>query len=170
MWAVLWTDLVQFVIKMSAVIILAVYAVRAVGGMTKLKAGVAAHFGSETAGLSVLPVKFTGHGIEAYTWMPLLALGVFLSRAMVGGVVSGRGAGRRRLRGAAHLLGEDGARRRARDAVLSGGALRDSPVAVDHHRPGDDHALSRTASARRTITKRRTCRRSSICCRRRGAA
>ncbi|HEY5061337.1 MAG TPA: hypothetical protein VII52_07355, partial [Gemmatimonadaceae bacterium] len=79
MWAVLWTDLVQFVIKMSAVIILAVYAVQAVGGMTKLKAGVAAHFGSETAGLSVLPVKFTGHGIEAYTWMPLLALGVFLS-------------------------------------------------------------------------------------------
>src|SRR3954467_319631 len=79
MWAVLWTDLVQFVIKMSAVIILAVYAVRAVGGMAALKAGVAAHFGSESAGLSVLPVKFTGSGIEAYTWMPLLALGVFLS-------------------------------------------------------------------------------------------
>src|SRR6478752_6578758 len=72
MWAVLWTDLVQFVIKMSAVIILAVYAVRAVGGMAALKAGVTAHFGSETAALSVLPVKFTGSGIEAYTWMPLL--------------------------------------------------------------------------------------------------
>src|SRR4249919_3204130 len=79
MWAVLWTDLVQFVIKMSAVIILAVYAVRAVGGMAALKAGVTAHFGTETAALSVLPVKFTGSGIEAYTWMPLLALGVFLS-------------------------------------------------------------------------------------------
>jgi solute:Na+ symporter, SSS family len=78
MWAVLWTDLVQFVIKMTAVIILAVYSVRAVGGMDKLKAGVAAHFGSETAALSVLPVKFTAHGIEAYAWMPLLALGVFL--------------------------------------------------------------------------------------------
>src|SRR5918993_640828 len=49
LWAVLWTDLVQFVIKMSAVIVLAIYAVRAVGGM------------------------------EAYAWMPLLALGVFLS-------------------------------------------------------------------------------------------
>jgi SSS family solute:Na+ symporter len=78
MWAVLWTDLVQFVIKMTAVVILAVYAVRAVGGMTKLKAGVAQHFGGETAALSVLPVRFTGHGIEAYPWMPLLALGVFL--------------------------------------------------------------------------------------------
>ncbi|HEX3865231.1 MAG TPA: sodium:solute symporter family protein [Gemmatimonadaceae bacterium] len=79
MWAVLWTDLVQFVIKMTAVIILAVYAVRAVGGMSALKAGVAKHFGSPSAGLSVLPVKFTSNGIEAYTWMPLLALCVFLS-------------------------------------------------------------------------------------------
>src|SRR5881392_900918 len=46
MWAVLWTDLVQFVIKMTAVIILAVFAVRAVGGMDKLKDGLTAHFGS----------------------------------------------------------------------------------------------------------------------------
>lgn len=79
MWAVLWTDLIQFVIKMSAVIILAVYAVRKVGGMGALKTGIAAHFGSPAAGLSVLPVKFTNGGIEAYPWMPLLALGVFLS-------------------------------------------------------------------------------------------
>src|SRR5207247_7260398 len=41
--------------------------------------GVTKHFGSQTAAISVLPVKFTGNGIEAYTWMPLLALGVFLS-------------------------------------------------------------------------------------------
>jgi Na+/proline symporter len=79
LWAVLWTDLVQFVIKMSAVIVLAVYAVEAVGGMDALKTGVAAHFGSETAALSVLPVKFGAGGIEAYAWMPLLALTVFLS-------------------------------------------------------------------------------------------
>jgi solute:Na+ symporter, SSS family len=79
MWAVLWTDLVQFVIKMSAVIVLAVYAVRAVGGMGKLKEGLATHFGSSNAALSVLPVKVTSSGIEAYTWMPLLALFVFLS-------------------------------------------------------------------------------------------
>src|SRR3712207_3052519 len=45
MWAVLWTDLVQFVIKMSAVIILAVYSVRAVGGMDAMKTKLAAHFG-----------------------------------------------------------------------------------------------------------------------------
>jgi Na+/proline symporter len=79
MWAVLWTDLVQFVIKMSAVIILAVYAVRAVGGMDRLKAGVAEHFGSSTAALSVLPVRWTDAGIAGYAWMPLLTLSVFLS-------------------------------------------------------------------------------------------
>jgi SSS family solute:Na+ symporter len=36
MWAVLWTDLVQFVLKMSMVILLAVFAVHAVGGMHAL--------------------------------------------------------------------------------------------------------------------------------------
>lgn len=79
MWAVLWTDLVQFVIKMTAVIILAVFAVRAVGGMDKLTAGLATKFGSSGAAISVLPVKITPNGLEAYTWMPLLALAVFLS-------------------------------------------------------------------------------------------
>ncbi len=71
MWAVLWTDLVQFVIKMSAVIILAVYAVRAVGGMDKLKAGLATHYGSSDAAISVLPVHFTSCGITGYAWMPM---------------------------------------------------------------------------------------------------
>jgi SSS family solute:Na+ symporter len=78
MWAVLWTDLVQFVIKMTAVIVLAVFAVKAVGGMDVLKSKVAAHFGGEAAALSVLPVHRGAQGIEAYAWMPLLALGVFL--------------------------------------------------------------------------------------------
>jgi Na+/proline symporter len=79
LWAVLWTDLIQFVIKMSAVIVLAIYAVAKVGGMDALIAGVSQHFGSEAAALSVLPVKVTPNGLEAYPWMPLLALGVFLS-------------------------------------------------------------------------------------------
>jgi Na+/proline symporter len=77
LWAVLWTDLVQFVIKMTAVIVLAVFAVRAVGGMTALKAGVAAHFGNESAGLSVLPLSLQNGHLSAYPWMPLTALGVF---------------------------------------------------------------------------------------------
>jgi solute:Na+ symporter, SSS family len=79
MWAVLWTDLVQFVIKMTAVIVLAVYAARAVGGIGVMKTKLAAHFGSEQAALSVLPVSFTADGIQAYAWMPLLTLAVYLS-------------------------------------------------------------------------------------------
>jgi len=79
MWAVLWTDLVQFVLMMTAVIILAVYAVDAVGGMEALKAGAIRHFGSESAALSVLPVSFGADGIIAYAWMPLLSLTVFLT-------------------------------------------------------------------------------------------
>ena len=36
LWAVLWTDLVQFVLKFTMVILLAIFAVRAVGGMHSL--------------------------------------------------------------------------------------------------------------------------------------
>ncbi len=79
LWAVLWTDLIQFVIKMSAVIILAVYSVRAVGGIGVMRTKLAEHFGSETAALSVMPVSISNGGLHAYAWMPLLALTVFLS-------------------------------------------------------------------------------------------
>jgi len=79
MWAVLWTDLVQFIIKMTAVIILAVFSVRAVGGIDVMKVKLAAHFGSEKAALSVLPVSVGPLGLHAYAWMPLLTLGVYLS-------------------------------------------------------------------------------------------
>src|SRR5512143_286316 len=77
MWAVLWTDLVQFIIKMTAVIVLAVYAVHAVGGMGPLKLGLVKHFGTETAALSVLPVSFGAGGFTEYAWMPILTLAVF---------------------------------------------------------------------------------------------
>jgi SSS family solute:Na+ symporter len=78
MWAVLWTDLIQFVVKMTAVIVLAVFAVKAVGGIDALKAGVGQHFGSSDAALSVLPVRMGPDGIQAYAWMPLMTLFTFL--------------------------------------------------------------------------------------------
>jgi len=78
MWAVLWTDLLQFIIKMTAVIVLAVFSVKAVGGMDSFKLKLAAHFGSEDAALSVLPIQLGSEGISAYAWMPLTALSVFL--------------------------------------------------------------------------------------------
>lgn len=72
MWAVLWTDLVQLVIKMTAVIVLAVFAIRKVGGVPALKDGLAKHFGSVDAALSVLPPAGS-------VWMPTLALVTFLA-------------------------------------------------------------------------------------------
>ena len=79
MWAVLWTDLVQFIIKMSAVIVLAVYSVRAVGGIDLMKIKLVEHFGSERAALSILPVRVGADGFHAYAWMPLLTLATYLS-------------------------------------------------------------------------------------------
>jgi SSS family solute:Na+ symporter len=43
LWAVLWTDLLQFVLKMGMVIVLAVFAVGAVGGISGLTARITAH-------------------------------------------------------------------------------------------------------------------------------
>ncbi len=77
LWAVLWTDFIQFGLAMTAVIVLAVYSVDAVGGMDALKTKAAAYFGSEQAALSVLPVRVENGAILDYAWMPILALSVF---------------------------------------------------------------------------------------------
>ncbi|HEU5184951.1 MAG TPA: sodium:solute symporter family protein [Gemmatimonadaceae bacterium] len=77
LWAVLWTDFLQFGLAMTAVIVLAVYSVDAVGGMDALKTRSAAYFGSEQA-LSVLPVRIENGAILDYSWMPILALATFL--------------------------------------------------------------------------------------------
>ena len=64
LWAVLWTDLIQFVIKMRAVIILAVYVVQAVGGIdAHADEARRQHFGTEAAALSVLPCLGARDGI-----------------------------------------------------------------------------------------------------------
>jgi Na+/proline symporter len=78
LWAVLWTDFIQFGLAMTAVIVLAVYSVDAVGGMDALKTKASAYFGSEQAALSVLPVHIENGAILDYAWMPILALSVFL--------------------------------------------------------------------------------------------
>ncbi len=72
MWAVLWTDLVQLVIKMTAVIVLAVFAVEKVGGMRALEKGLAVRFGSLDAAISVVPPVGTA-------WMPAIAMVTFLA-------------------------------------------------------------------------------------------
>jgi hypothetical protein len=136
LWAVLWTDLIQFVIKMSAVIVLAIYAVKKVGGMDALIAGVSKHFGSETAALSVLPVRATPNGIEAYAWMPLLALAVFLSMQWWAAYYPGAEPG-----GGGYVAQRIFSAKTERDGVLATlffqGALRAAAVRSSRTRHGD---------------------------------
>ena len=49
LWGVLWTDLIQFVLKMTMVTVLAYYAIRAVGGMDALIAKLGAVDGAQRA-------------------------------------------------------------------------------------------------------------------------
>lgn len=78
LWGVLWTDVVQFVLKMSMVIVLAYYAVRAVGGMGALKIKLAtidaARGAAEGGSGSILSFVPDLHS----PWMPILAFCVYL--------------------------------------------------------------------------------------------
>jgi len=78
LWGVLWTDLVQFILKMAMLIILAFYAVRAVGGLTALKSKLAlvdaargAVAGGSGSILSFIPDLHS-------PWMPLMTFLVYI--------------------------------------------------------------------------------------------
>ncbi len=79
LWGVLWTDLVQFILKMAMVIVLAYYGIEAVGGMGALKAKLAdidaAHRAAAGGGsgsiLSFVPFLHSA-------WMPFLAFAMYL--------------------------------------------------------------------------------------------
>ena len=78
LWGVLWTDVIQFVLKMGMVIVLAYYGVRAVGGMEALKVKLAAidvargaAQGGSGSILSFVPDLSS-------PWMPLLTFCVYI--------------------------------------------------------------------------------------------
>ncbi len=79
LWGVLWTDLIQFVLKMTMVIVLAYYGVRAVGGMAAMKSKLAvldtarqaAHGGSGSI-LAFVPDLHS-------PWMPFLTFFVYIA-------------------------------------------------------------------------------------------
>jgi Na+/proline symporter len=73
-WSVLVTDLLQFVVKMGMAIVLAVAAVAAVGGITGLKAGLAA-IDAHRGGGSILALVPAAAGDS---WMPLTTFLVFV--------------------------------------------------------------------------------------------
>ncbi|MGQ0561427.1 MAG: sodium:solute symporter family protein [Gemmatimonadota bacterium] len=72
LWGVVVTDFVQFLIAMGGSIVLAVYALRRVGGIDTLVARLPEHYGSSEAALSLFPAA-------GATWMPLTAFLAYLS-------------------------------------------------------------------------------------------
>ena len=71
LWGVVVTDTFQFVVKMGGVIVLAIYAVKSVGGLDPLVQAGIAHFGSRDAAFGVLPPT-------DQAWLPVSTLLVFL--------------------------------------------------------------------------------------------
>ena len=78
LWGVLWTDLVQFILKMAMLILLAFYAVRAVGGMSALKTKLAAVDAARGAAVggsgSILSFVPDLHS----PWMPVMTFLVYI--------------------------------------------------------------------------------------------
>src|ERR1041385_2951531 len=75
LWGVLVTDVFQFVVKMSMVIALAVFAIRAVGGIESMKtqlAAIDAPRGSQGSVLSFIPDLNSA-------WMPMITFFVYIS-------------------------------------------------------------------------------------------
>ena len=149
---------------------LAVYAVQAVGGMDALKAGAGGAFRQRDGGaLGAAGAVDAERASTAYAWMPLLALGVFLSVQWWAAWYPGAEPG-----GGGYVAQRIFSAKTERDGVLATlffqvahYALRPWPWIItglatvmlypDGIWPTHD-------------TKPATCRRSSTCCRRRGAA
>ena len=85
---------------------------------------------------------------EAMWTLPVMTFCRASGTAMVGVLVSGRGARRRRLHRAAHFQRARRAARAALGAVVQHRALRDAAVAVDSDGAGGHRAVSRAATSR----------------------
>ncbi|TLY31204.1 MAG: Na+:solute symporter [Ignavibacteria bacterium] len=75
LWGVLWTDLFQFVLKMGMVILLAVFAVEASGGLSSLKSSLVLVEQNRHSTGSVLSFLPDLHS----TWMPFLTFFVYIA-------------------------------------------------------------------------------------------
>jgi len=71
LWGVVLTDFLQFGLAMAGSIVLAVFAVRAVGGIDGMELGLAEVFGSADAALSLFPA-------QGAIWMPMITFTVYL--------------------------------------------------------------------------------------------
>jgi Na+/proline symporter len=71
LWGVVVTDLFQFVLAVGGAVILAVFAVSAVGGINGMETGLTEVYGSADAALALLPA-------QGAVWMPAITLTVYL--------------------------------------------------------------------------------------------
>jgi Na+/proline symporter len=71
LWGVVVTDLFQFVLAVAGAVILAVFAVNAVGGIGGMESGLAEVYGSTDAALALIPA-------QGAVWMPAITLAVYL--------------------------------------------------------------------------------------------
>jgi len=81
LWGVLWTDLFQFILKMSIVIAVAYYAVHAAGGLFTLRAKIDATRATNGASdpLAFLPDFSRGWSTEALWTLPAITFVVYLA-------------------------------------------------------------------------------------------
>ena len=131
LWGVLVTDLFQFALKMTMIVVLAWVAVTKIGGMQALQMhlqviedNVRADRSADGGSRGI----FAGLSSWAHHGRALDAAGAdfyrVLGDAVVVGVVSGGGAGRRRIRGATHVQREGRKEFAGRDSVVQHCALR----------------------------------------------
>jgi Na+/proline symporter len=71
LWGVVVTDLFQFVLAIGGAVILAVFAVNAVGGIAGMETGLGEVYGSAEAALALFPA-------QGAIWMPAITLAVYL--------------------------------------------------------------------------------------------
>ena len=131
LWGVLVIDMIQFFIKMTAVIAAAYFAVHVAAGRRAARAD-RARSRRCTGPRHQLPEP----AARLQQQLGPRRRGVHHADrgAVVGRLVSGRRAGRRQLHRAAHARVEDGEGRARRGAVLQRRALRAAAVAVDPRR------------------------------------
>jgi solute:Na+ symporter, SSS family len=81
LWGVLWTDLFQFVLKMSIVIAVAYYAVKAIGGMDVMLSRLAAMRAENGASdpLAIFPDFSHGFTAETLWTLPVITFTVFMA-------------------------------------------------------------------------------------------
>ena len=150
LWGVLVTDMFQFVIKMSMVIALAVFAVRAVGGIDAMKAKLAVL--DAPRGQSGQRSEFRPRPEFRVDAADHVSCVYFAE--LVGHLVSRRRTRRRRLHRAAHVQRERRKKFAARHAVVQHRALRAAPVAVDPGRADVADSFPRPRKARNRLHSR----------------